>query len=213
MPTLRVIDIIESAKAVISDKLENTWTDEELLDWFNSAQVALVTLRPDALTRKEKFLCDKSSRQELPPPAIRLIRVDRNTSGGAIRETTREMLDELIPEWHDDASPSDTVEFYVFDTKEPKAFYLYPVPVSGHAVDLVYSYAPEKVSISDFTSDSTLIAVEDTFKDVLLDYVLYRAYLKDTDTAEGVAKAQMHFQSFNFFLSGKTQSDAGLKNG
>lgn len=211
MATVRVIDIIDRARRMLHDPTKTGWSDAELLDWFNAAQVALITMRPDALTKCAKFLCDQKTRQSLPAEAIRLIRVDRNSAGGAIRYISRDELNHQLPEWHDDSFPVEDVELYIFDPKEPKAFYVYPVPVSGHPIELIYSYAPKPISINDFSNDLTVIAVDDSFQDAIYDYLMFRACSKDSDHADGAQRAGLHFQSFTSFLQGKYDSDAGIK--
>ncbi len=213
MPTVKVVDIIDRVRRTLQDPAKTGFSDLELLDWFNAAQIALITMRPDALTKCAKYLCDQNSRQELPEEAIRLIRIDRNTHGSAIRYTNRDELDQLIPTWHDESAAVEDLEFYLFDAKEPKAFYVYPVPQSGHSIDLVYSYSPEPISITNFSNDGTLIAVDDSFQDALYDYVMFRAFSKESDHSDGAARATLHFQSFTSFLQGKNESDAGIKPG
>ena len=211
MATVRVKDVIQRVRLVLNDPTKTGWSDEELLTWYNAAIVAIITMRPDALTKAAKFLCDRKTRQTLPTEAIRLVRVDRNSNGAAIRQIDRAKLDEQIPFWHDTRDIVDNVEFYVFDIREPKVFYVYPAPLSGHAIDIVYSYSPTPVTLAQLHLDSTVIAIDDSFQDAIHDYMIFRAFTKDSDFADAGNKSTLHFQSFSSFLQGKNESDTGIK--
>lgn len=209
MPNVTARSILDSVRNSLNDIKKTGWTDEELLSWLNAGVIAVIQLRPDALVKREKFLCSKSSRQELPAGAIRLVRVEANLGGGSIRYMDREKLDSTIPDWQDESQGSSDVELYVFDAREPRAFYLYPCPVAGHPIRLIYSYSPSPIDISDLTTAK--IPIEDTFRDPIFDYIMFRALSKETDHADGAARAANHMNAFNLFLTGKTQSDSGIK--
>jgi hypothetical protein len=210
MPTKKVIDVISEARTILHDLGIDRYQNQELLQWFNAGQLAVVTVRPDARTVHEPYVCDLGTRQELPEAGVRFIRCDRNMGGPAIRYKNRDELDALIPDWHDDSDPTDECEFYVFDSKEPRVFYLYPAPQAGHLVEIAYGAAPEVVSITNFDGDRTEIGVEDTFSGALLDYILFRCFSKDADFAGAAQRAANHYAAFRDAISGKTNADAGM---
>jgi hypothetical protein len=85
---------------------------------------------------------------------------------------------------------------------------VYPTAVSGtHSIEIVYSSSPADIAISNFTSDTTVISLDDVYSNCLLDYVLYRSYQKDSEFAGNAQRAMMHYQSFANALGVKTQAD------
>ena len=211
MPTVKVKDIVDRLRVTLHDLTKTGWSDAELLDWYNAAIVALVSMRPDASTKTAKFLCSQQTRQTLPSEGVRLVRVSRNSNGDAIRLIDRYHLESHFPSWHDNDAPANDVEFYVWEMNEPKVFYVYPAPVSGHSIDIVYSFTPPAVTMAQLSLDTTVIAVEATFQDAIYDYMAFRAFSKDSDYSEGANRATLHHQSFTSFLQGKNDSDVGIK--
>ncbi len=209
MPTTKVVDIIRRSKALLFDALQVRWSDEELLDWFNAGQTYLVTVRPDANSVRADHTCTLGTEQTLTASGLRLIRVVRDAGGSAIRFMDMDQLDNQIPDWHDDSLPVTDCEFYTYSDKDPRRFYLYPAPVTGHKVVHVYSRKPDDIEITDFAADTQEISIPDTYADPLVDYVLYRAFSKDSDFANG-ARAQAHYQAMMQAIQGKTEADGGM---
>jgi len=56
-------------------------------------------------------------------------------------------------------------------------------------------------------SDTTIINLDDIYANVILDYLLYRAYSKDADYAANGQRAINHLNSFNSSLGAKTAID------
>jgi hypothetical protein len=140
---------------------------------------------------------------------LRLIDVVRNVSGRAVTQVERRILDETLPNWHETAAGTNKIEHYVYDPADPKNFYIYPKGASGtHSLEVIYSSAPSEISISDFSSDTTVISLDDVYANCILDYVLYRSYQKDSEFAGNAQRAMMHYQSFANALGVKTQADS-----
>ena len=132
----------------------------------------------------------------------------RNVGGRSITQLQRRILDETLPNWHETVAGTNKIEHFIYDPVDPKTFYVYPKAVSGtHSIEIVYSSSPSDISISDFSSDTTVIALDDVYSNCLLDYILYRSYQKDSEFAGNAQRAMMHYQSFTTALGIKTQSD------
>lgn len=56
---------------------------------------------------------------------------------------------------------------------------------------------------------ATPIKLDDIYANVILDYILYRAYSKDAEYAANATRASLHYQAFTSALGAKTQVDAG----
>jgi hypothetical protein len=79
----------------------------------------------------------------------------------------------------------------MFDIRDPRKFYVYP-GVSGSAyVEVVYSKNP-----TNLTAGTDLIQVDDIFANALINFVLYRAFLKESEYAANLATAGSYYQLF-----------------
>ena len=71
-------------------------------------------------------------------------------------------------------------------------------------IEIIYSIAP-----SDITYSTTVtITLDDIYANAILDYMLYRAYQKDSEYAGNAERSMMHYQSFANGLGIKTRADA-----
>jgi len=208
----------------IRDTLQDTtgirWLDAELLRYMNDAQREVVNLRPESSSTTTNVALVVGTAQTIPTAGLRLIKVVRNMSaaGGsatgkrAIRIVDREILDTQEPDWHDptvsgDATHTTTVKHYVFDEDDPRRFYVYPgASTTSTFIEIVYSTAP-----TDFanTSSATMF-VDDVYANALIDYVLYRAYMKDAEFAGNQNRASAHYGLFISSIGGGGQATAIL---
>ena len=192
----------------IEDTLQDTtnvrWSEAELLRYINDAQREIVNLRPDASADHANVQLATGTEQAIPDVGLRLIKVVRNMSaaGGSatgkrvIRIVDREILDSQEPDWHDptvtgDAAHTTVVKHYVFDEDDPRKYYVYP-GVSGNAfVEIVFSRSP-----TDLANTSATLYVDDIYANAIIDFVLYRAYMKDAEFAGNQQRASSHYQQY-----------------
>ena len=209
MATTKVVDILDRAGIILQDNTNVRFPNEELLKFFNDAQKEVVLHRPDAKMVNTTFDCATGSKQTLPSAALRLIEIVRNVGGRAITQVQRRILDETLPNWHETAAGTNKIEHFVYDPADPKNFYVYPKAASGtHSLEIVFSSSPSEIAISNFSSDTSVISVDDVYANCLLDYVLYRSYQKDSEFAGNAQRAMMPYQSFATALGIKTQADS-----
>ena len=206
----------------IEDTLQDTtnvrWSEAELLRYINDAQREIVNLRPEASEDHANVQLATGTEQAIPDVGLRLIKVVRNMSaaGGSatgkrvIRIVDREILDSQEPDWHDptvtgDAAHTTVVKHYVFDEDDPRKYYVYP-GVSGNAfVEIVFSRSP-----TDLANTSATLYVDDIYANAIIDFVLYRAYMKDAEFAGNQQRAGMHYQLFTSSLGAGGQSQTML---
>lgn len=191
-------DIIRRAERILFDDTNVRWTEAELLDYINDAMRQVVMFRPDSNAKNEAVQLVTGTKQTIPASGIRLLRVVRNMGGGstpgkAIREISRLTLDAEIDGWHEAANHGSIVRHYVFDDVDPRTFYVYPGLATGITayVEIIYSANPTTV---DDAADP--LDLKDQYINPVLDWVLYRAYTKDTDYAGNMNRAAAHLQSF-----------------
>ena len=209
MATIKVIDVLDRASIILQDESHVRFPNAELLKFFNDAQREVILQRPDASITNATLALADGAKQALPVNALRLIEIIRNTGGQSVTQVDRQLLDDVQPDWYSAVSGVRNIEHYVYDSVDPKVFYVYPNAVNGtHSLEIVYSASLADISISNFSSDTTTISLDDTYSNALLDYILYRSYQKDAEYAGNVEKAMMHYQRFAAALGIKAQADA-----
>jgi len=192
----------------IEDSLQDTtnvrWSEAELLRYINDAQREIVNLRPEASADHANVQLATGTEQAIPDVGLRLIKVVRNmsASGGSatgkrvIRIVDREILDTLEPDWHDptvtgEAAHTTSVKHYVFDEDDPRKYYVYPGVAGNAYVEIVFSRTP-----TDLANTSATLYIDDIYANAVIDYALYRAYMKDAEFAGNAQRANNHFQLF-----------------
>ena len=210
MATVKVIDLIDRAEEILQDVTNTRWSQQTLLDYLNDAQREIVLYRPDANPVNASFtLAADSAKQTLPAAALRLMKVYKNLSPNksSIAAIDRAVLDDKIENWYE--ATGTAVEYYVYDGLDPKIFYVYPHTTASNAtIELVYSSLPSEITISNFSTATDVIGLDDIYANAILDYMLYRAYLKDTEFAGDMQKAGSFLATFQNSLGVKNQVDA-----
>lgn len=194
--------IIRRVVETLQDNTSIRWPVNELVRYLNDGQREVVLHRPDAMRTNSAVTLVAGSRQALPANGTKLIEVVRNSGGGkrAVRQTNREILDAQSPGWHNLTGTTEVLHF-MYDPRDPTTFYVYPpAAASGASVDLVYAAMPADVTEPAdgalYTAVSGNISVPDIYGNVLQDYILYRAYTKDSTYAGNAARAQAHYAQF-----------------
>lgn len=217
---VQVGHVVSRAAQMLADVEGVRWTSAELTSWAHDAVRQIVLARPDAYSVVREFTLlpgstlqtignlasddNKPLPQMASGPAIRLLRVTRNTTGRPIREVSRITLDTEVPDWHSPVSMSHWrgVECYVFDNVAPYSFYVYPCPPAGlatHKVEIVHAAMPA------LTGNS--LGLADHYINPVLDWVMYRALSKDAEYAGNQSRAQHHLDTFAQALSLTQQSE------
>ena len=204
MGTLTGANLIDRIQDTLQDTTSVRWPEAELLRYINDAQREIVNLKPDASATHANVTLVAGTEQSLPSGGLRLIKVTRNMSGTAsdatgkraIRIVDVDILNSQEPDWHDptvtgDAAHGTNVKHYAFDPDDPKKFYVYP-GVSGSAyLEIVYSGSP-----TDLSATSDTISLDDIYANAIIDFVLYKAYLKDAEYAGNQQRSGTHYQLF-----------------
>jgi hypothetical protein len=203
--TLTGVNLISRIQDILQDTTSIRWPEAELLRHINDAQREVCNLRPESTATTVSVALVVGTKQSLPSGGLRLIRVTRNMSaaGGsatgkrAVRLVDSDILNTQEPNWHDpgvsgDAAHTTTVKHYIFDEDNPRAFYVYPgASTTSTFLEIVYSASP-----TDLGSTSATISVDDIFGNALIDFVLFRCYLKDAEYAGNQQRANTHYQLF-----------------
>lgn len=208
MGTILASAIVNQAATILQDTTNVRWPAPELLGWLNAGQQDIVLYKPNASVKNAARQLSPGTRQALPTDGIALLDVTRNlgttgnTPGRAIRIVAREVLDAQLPDWHT-ATATAEVKHYVYSAADPKHYYVYPPQPSSSCgwVEEIYSCAPPNVTINQ------PIALDDIYANILLDYILYRAYSKDAEYSANEKNAATHFTAYVNALRGKTGAE------
>lgn len=172
------------------------WTESEMLLWVADAQQILVHNIPDVASQTKNVKLTTGSTQKIPSDGIRLIRLVRNLGDGgnrpgpAITIVRRRDMDAVRPEWHSDRGRE--VTHYIYEPEvDRKTFWVYPSLRNAVYVEMSYALRPP-LSVS---AGDTLLA-EDEWINAIVDWTLVRAFSKNADYGNNLARMNAHAQSF-----------------
>jgi len=214
--TIDAVTIINKASQLLGDASQTYWTAGELLGWLNDAQTEIALLIPNSNTATTAIQLVAGAKQIAPEDSIRIIEFTRNMgstgllSGNAIRQIERKVLDRYMPNWSYD-TPNAVVVHAMYNAEDDnETFYVWPPqPVTPTYIEIVYSQRP--VLISDMNV-GTKITIDDYYQNPLLDYVLYRAFGRGTESAGNYQRSQDHYKMFADILSIKHEADRNANN-
>jgi len=202
--TLTGSNILSRIKDILQDTTSVRWPEAELLRYLNDGQREIVNFRPESSATTSSVQLVAGTKQTLPSAGLRLIKVVRNMSAAsgsatgkrAIRIVNVDILNTQEPDWHDptvsgDAAHTTIVKHYIFDEDDPRNYYVYPGVAGNAFVEVVFSASP-----TDLANGSATISVDDIYANGIIDYVLFRAYQKDSEYAGNAQRAQSHYQLF-----------------
>lgn len=212
MGTIIASSVIAKAQIILQDVAGVRWpSDTELLGWLNDGQREVAVFKPNAYVKHSATQLAPGTRQAVPADCISLVDVVRNmgtngtTPGRAIRVSYREVMDAQVPNWHA-ATPRAEVRHFMYSALDPKVFWVYP-PQPDTApgfVEIVYGAVPVTATFSG------PIQIDDIYQNVLVDYILYRAFSKDTEAAAEVQRAATYQAAYMAALTGKARLEAAL---
>lgn len=206
--TTTATSIVQRATDILLDATSVRWPARELVYWLNDGQREIAMYRPDSTSRTTTVTLVAGSRQSLDdaalnPPAVKLMGINRNMAAGSNRRTVRlvarNLLDSQLPSWHTLAGSINTAH-YMWDAREPKVFYVYPPALATTQLEVLYSALPVDVPVPGpgalFSAVTGNLSVLDIHANALLDYILYRAFSKDSEFAGNEGRAQVHYAAF-----------------
>lgn len=210
-PTDIVLNIVQISMAgllrrlgnIMSDDEHVRWTEAEAIDWFNDAAQEIVIRRPGARAVTALITLTAGTYQQTPQGVAQLLDVVRNiqisgASGGVIRITDRQALDDADPDWHSTAA--GTTKHYMIDERSPTTFYVYPPAVDGAKVEALMSVSPPVV-----TDPAGSIDLRSEFINAILNWAMYRCHTKDSEYSNG-AVASLHYQAFTDAIGAPAQA-------
>ena len=214
--TIAAQSIIRRVVETMQDNTSVRWPVAELVRYLNDGQREVVLYRPDSMVTNATVALVAGAKQAVPTNGSKLIDVIRNTAGTkrSVRMTVRNILDTQSPNWYNLTGVTEILH-YMYDARDPKVFYVYPPAAStGASVEIVYSAYPtditEPADGALYSAVSGNISLPDIYGNVLADYILYRAYTKDSEHAGNAQRAQAHYAAFQAALTTEMAGTTGV---
>ena len=187
------LDIMTRAAIIIHDENYKRWTRSEMLNWASEAQIS-VARNPGVYNRTVTLPLSKGTTQSLPEDGWALVTVRCNVAGdrpvSVVKVTTRDLLDSFCPMWRR-MPEQPLVENYIYGTREPTEFAVFPPNDGTGAVEMVYMAIP-----AHFTSENDEVVVDDSYIPALVNYIVYRAYCKESEYSPGISNATAFFEAY-----------------
>jgi hypothetical protein len=213
------------------------WTQRELVTWLNEGQKAIAKYVPSSCSRVDAVKLVAGTKQQiLKIPAASVLRdganpdadvygiavtsVVRNmgangsTPGRAVRLVDRETLDQYTPDWH--VETGTEISGFTYDPKTPQVFFVTPGVKAGANVwvDIQYAFNPPEVSVSGSfgmdSSDTTTVGIDESNTDDLVNYILARAYAKDSESGSNLSVSAMYGQQFVASINAQAAAITGV---
>jgi len=178
-------DVITTVRRIIQD--ENTtyrYSDTFLLDMCNQGLKRIQLIRPDLFAHVSTVACTQGQViQSAPSDSLRIIEIYSIVSSGVgLVEADREVLDQTIPTWPNDAEAAAIN--WMRHVRNPNKFFIYPQAPSGQSLDIEYSQVP---TVYDGTTTVTLLP--DAYIPALTDVVVFLVESVDNENvSSGRAK-------------------------
>lgn len=223
MSTVKVVDLISRAHTILLDTTAVRWAAVELQGWLNDGYREVVTLHPDSNAQTATFTCAAGYRQDITGSydrAYRLLEVITNKAATSrkrpVQLVTRKSMDTMRPGWYNETA-SVNIEKYMVDPRVPKEFLVYPPATTAAQLELIYTTVPAPHTLTEVqlmnSATAEVIRLDDIYGNPLLDYILYRAYSKDSENPNNAARAVAHYQAMTTALGFKVQSDESVQPG
>ena len=206
--------IIRRVVETLQDPTSIRWPVPELVRYLNDGQREVKLHRPDTVRQTGDIALVAGSRQTLPTNADKLIEIWHNkASKRAVQMVDRRILDDQTPGWHALPASADILH-YTYDARVPTEFFVYPPAIGGNSLVGAFSVNPTDIAEP---ADGVLypavvgdVAVIDALANCLQDYILYRAYTKDSEYAGNGARAQGHYAAFANALGIEVKGTMGV---
>lgn len=216
-----------------------SWTQVELLSFLNDGQRAIAKYLPTACSRIDSIKLAPGARQSIdfiPSANIipgdgsaaadvrgnallsvsHLMGADGATPGRALRIVDRDVLDASQPSWHVvSVGATATPTQYTYDPRNPKIFYVCPGVPASPALWAEVSYLADPAAIPDGNyaasgASTTKLSIDDKFFDDLVNYIMARAYMKESEFAANANLSASHTNLFTSSINAQSVALTGV---
>ena len=222
MSTVKVVELISRAETLLQD-VNVRWPVLELQSWLNDAYKEIVAMHPDSNTQTATFTCAAGVRQDIGntySDAYRLLEIISNKAATskkkAVQLVSRKSMDSMRPGWYNDTA-SVNIEKYVYDGRVPKEFLVYPPALNTAQLEIIYATVPSPHTLTEAQlnnpATSETIKLDDIYANALLNYIMFRAFSKDSEQQGNAQRAAAYYQAMVASLNFKVQSDEAVQPG
>jgi len=197
--------IINEAAAALFDPDFVRHSEASLLTYLNAGQKQAVIFKQDVSVSNASVQLVAGVKQTIT--GIALLKVTCNMGTGPTRGKPIRFVSDMDaftnrnPDWTTDTADS-VVQVYMMDDRNPTVWYCYPPQPTTNMgyVEEIQSVVPSTIAA---TTDP--IAIGDEYEDLLLSYVLFRAF--SVDGKHNPYAAEKAVASWNLFVSGLGRKD------
>lgn len=207
--TITITSMVTRAAAEVEDSAFGRWSQNNWVDYFNSAIKEIIRLKPDAYTVRANVLLASGVIQTLPAGWHRLIRPTRNmgetgtTVGNVIRYVQMDSQDGFNEAWFAQSNGTSVDDLF-YDERHPLEFFVSP-PCPNYYIELIGAAIPSLVTIG---SNFPLLDIYETPAIYFAKGFAHQANRADVDFARGQAFMDLAFSSLGL----QTGSEAKIKN-
>ena len=221
-----VQNVLSVAATTLLDSDHVRWPLTELLSYLNDGVRTIVSIKPNANSRTVTLALASGTLQTLPDEYTVLSRVTRNmltghdevggpVGGAVIRPVMgRGLMDAFFPAWQADESLfAATVKHVIYDQADLRRFYVIPGNDGTGKIEAVVGVMPaaipEPASPTLLASYSATVGLPDKFRTPLTDFVLARAFGKDSMVPASEARAAKHMAQFTEAMGAISAAEQG----
>ncbi len=193
-------DIITTVRRLVQDETTAyRYSDAFLLDLCNQGLKRIQLIRPDLFSYVSTVACTQGEViQSAPSDSLRIIEVYSIVGGTGLVEADREVLDQTIPTWPNDAEAAAIN--WMRHVRNPNKFFIYPQAPSGQSLDIEYSQVP-----TTYDGTTTVTLLPDAYIPALVDVVVFLAESIDNEHVTN-GRAKMYKDLFLAELGATTAS-------
>jgi len=194
-------DVITRVKLILNDGALVRWSEAELVMLANDGQREICSHRPEAHIKTEEITLQAGPIQYLPSGGTRLLDLIYNSGGKAISLVEKGFLTQVDTSWAVAPDIADGIIHYMYSQTDPRKFFVYPNATATTKVWGSFTAIPPLLTIND------ALTIDDSYLSCLTDFVLFRAFSKDAESAGNAARALAHMNAFNAHLNIASQVD------
>lgn len=192
-------EVIAELGRQLNDVDQVTWTTSSLVDYMNSAQQIISSMRPDAFSIIEVVQLQAGSKQALPASGRRLLDIKRNmgtdglTPGRIVDVMEEDAIDLFDYGWQTNTQTQEILNYH-YNERVPDIYYVDP-PSDGFGwVEVYMSVIP--TIIPDPPTLGFVLDASDIYRNQVIQWCMYRAYSIEIDSISSQQRATYHYNQF-----------------
>lgn len=192
-----ISELLDKVGKQIVDVNNVRWTREELLFFLNMGLSTFIIKRPD-VARTTTTLTTADSLIPMPEDGYSIITVNHVDNRG-MQYVNIDKLSQCYPDWR---LNTGTPTVWTRNQLDNDKLYLFPKPEGEVTVELIYA------KFIQVTAETEEFPLKEIYASILYDYIIYRAFNKDSANQAEQAKAQYHLSLFQAAIGEKEAADS-----